>query len=137
MLHAPAFPVYLVSLSALVDQIDCRIILDKVVLLIQERSTGRSLGTGTRRRGLWYIDRGMPDQEGMHMLAAVAEDKETRVLIHHCRMGHVSFDKIYQVFPDVMSGVDKSKRKSDACEFDKHTRNSFVSKGSGAYLLLC
>ena len=119
----------LVSLSALVDQIDCRIILDKVVLLIQERLTGRSLGTGTRRRGLWYMDRSMPGQEGLHMLAAIAEDKEIRALIHHCRMGHVSFDKMYQVFPDVMSGVDKSKLKCDACEFAKHTRNSYVSKG--------
>ena len=44
VLHVPAFPVNLVSLSALVDQIDCRIILDKVVFLIQERLTGRSLG---------------------------------------------------------------------------------------------
>ena len=34
VLHVPAFPVNLVSLSALVDQIDCRIILDKVVFLI-------------------------------------------------------------------------------------------------------
>ena len=71
----------------------------------------------------------MTEQEGMHMLAAVAENKETRALIHHCRMGHVSFDKMYQAFPDVMSGVDKSKLHCDACEFAKHTRNSYVSKG--------
>jgi hypothetical protein len=52
-----------------------------------------------------------------------------RGLIHHCRMGHVSFDKMYQVFPDVMSGVDKCKLHYDACEFAKHTRSSYVSKG--------
>ena len=52
------------------------------------------------------MDHNMTNQEGVHMLAAVVEDKETRVLIHHCRMGHVSFDKMYQVFPNVMSGVD-------------------------------
>jgi hypothetical protein len=51
----------------------------------------------------------MEDQEGMHMLAAGAEDKETRAIIHHCKMGHVSLEKMYQVFPDVMSGADKSK----------------------------
>ena len=71
----------------------------------------------------------MTDQEGMHMLAAVADDKEARALIHHCSMEHMSFDKMYQVFVDVMSGVDKSKLKCDACEFAKHTRNSYVSKG--------
>ena len=52
---------------------------------IQERSMGKSLGTAERRRGLWYMDRSKTDREGMHMLAAVAEDKETRALIHHCR----------------------------------------------------
>jgi transposase InsO family protein/uncharacterized membrane protein YgcG len=129
VLHVPSFPVNLLSLSALVDQIDCRIIIDRFVFVIQERSTGRSLGTGIRHRGLWYMDRSMTGQEGMHMLAIVAEDKETRALIHHCRMGHVSFDKMYQVFPNVMSGVDKSKLCCDACEFAKHTRSSYVAKG--------
>ena len=129
VLHVPAFPVNLVSLSALVDQIDCRLIVDRFVFLIQERLTGRSLGTGVRRKGLWYMDRSLTEQEGMHMLAAVAENKETGAIIHHCRMGHVSFDKMYQVFPDVMRGVDKSKLHCDACEFAKHTRNSYVSKG--------
>uniref|UniRef100_A0A453HZB9 GAG-pre-integrase domain-containing protein n=1 Tax=Aegilops tauschii subsp. strangulata TaxID=200361 RepID=A0A453HZB9_AEGTS len=41
---------------------------------------------------------------------------------HHCRMGHVSFDKMFKLFPDVMHGVDKNKLKCDACEFAKHTR---------------
>jgi hypothetical protein len=44
-------------------------------------------------------------------------------------MGHVSFDKMYQIFPDVMRGVDRSKLKCDACEYAKHTRTSYVSKG--------
>lgn len=81
MLHMPTFSMNLVSLSAFVDQIDCRIILEKVVFLIHERSTGRSLGTGTRHRWLWYMKRNMTDQDGMGMLAVVAEDKETRDLI--------------------------------------------------------
>ena len=46
----------LLSLNALVDQIDCRVIVDKYVFLIQERLSGRKIGTGTRRRGLWYMD---------------------------------------------------------------------------------
>lgn len=70
---------------------------------------GTTLGTRVRRRGLWYMDCIMKDQEGMHMLAAVAEDKETRAIIQHCKMGHVSLEKMYQVFPDVISGADKRK----------------------------
>lgn len=33
------------------------------------------------------------------------------------------------MFPDVMSGVDKNKLKCDACEYAKHTRTTYVSKG--------
>jgi transposase InsO family protein len=96
---------------------------------IQERVTSRKLGTGTRHSGLWYMDRSVPSEDGNQGLVAVTEDKETRALIHHCRMGHVSFDKMYQIFPDVMRGVDRSKLKCDACEYAKHTRTSYVSKG--------
>ena len=34
-----------------------------------------------RHRGLWYMDRNRTDQEGMHMLPAVVEDKKITALI--------------------------------------------------------
>lgn len=60
VLHVPAFPVNLVSLSALIDQLDCYITLYKNRCLIQETGTGRRIGAGTRHRGLWYMDRSVP-----------------------------------------------------------------------------
>jgi hypothetical protein len=33
------------------------------------------------------------------------EDKEKQAMIHHCRMGHVSFDKMSRIFPNVMCGI--------------------------------
>lgn len=122
----PAFPVNLVSFSALIDQIDCRVILDKFGCLIQERQTSQTVGTGTRRRGLWYMDQEVqPDL----VCAATMEDKEKQAMIHHCRMGHISFYKTSRVFPDVMCGIGKGKLTCDACEYAKHTRASYVSKG--------
>jgi ribosomal protein L37E len=98
--------------------------------LIQERMTGRKLGDGIRRRGLWYLDQEKPKLLGYSVvLTAVQGDKERKVMIHHCRMGHISFDKMNKVCPDVMSGVDVSKLRCDACEYAKHTRPSYVSKG--------
>src|SRR5664279_2577170 len=44
-------------------------------------------------------------------------------------MGHVSFDKMSRIFPDVMCGIGKGKLFCDACEYAKHTRTSYVSKG--------
>jgi hypothetical protein len=48
VLYAPSFPVSLVSMSALVDDIDCRIIADRYNCIIEERTTGRRLGVGVR-----------------------------------------------------------------------------------------
>jgi hypothetical protein len=129
VLHVPAFPVSLISLSALVDDIDCRVMLDREMCLIQERLTGERLGTGTRHKGLWYMDREVTNDAVCTVLAATAGEKEAMVMLQHCRMGHLSFDKMYKVVPDVMCGVDKNKLVCDACEFGKHTRTSYVSRG--------
>jgi hypothetical protein len=50
-------------------------------------------------------------------------------MVHHCRMGHVSFNKMSRIFPYVMCGISKGKFTCDACEYAKHTRASHVSKG--------
>ena len=36
---------------------------------------------------------------------------------------------MFQVFPNVMNGVDRTKLSCEACEYDKHTRTSYVSRG--------
>lgn len=79
--------------------------------MILDRVTGQKIGTGTRHRGLWYIDREGPDKMDSSVLAAMSGEKETMAMTQHCRMGHISFDKMYKVFPDIMKGVDKSKLK--------------------------
>uniref|UniRef100_A0ACD5VL93 Uncharacterized protein n=1 Tax=Avena sativa TaxID=4498 RepID=A0ACD5VL93_AVESA len=92
---------------------------------MKERATGRKFGTGTRHRGLWRMDRDKMGQETSSMLAAIVGEKESMV-VHHCRMGHIAFDKMFEAFPDVMNGVDRTKLNCDACEYARHTRTSYV-----------
>jgi transposase InsO family protein len=94
--------------------------------MIQERETMQMVGTGTRRKGLWYVEKGVQPEL---VYAATMEDKEKQAMIHHCRMGHVSFDKMSRIFPDIMCGISNGKLTCDACEYAKHTRASYVSKG--------
>ena len=99
VLYVPAFLVNLISMSCLVDQIDCQITVDKYMCLIQERRAGRKLGEGIRRRGLWNLDREKSEMLGYSaVLAAVQGEKEIKAMIHHCHMGHISFDKMIRVF---------------------------------------
>ena len=58
-------------MSALIDDLDCRIIVDRKICIIQERRTGRKLGTGTRRNGLWYMDHEVPDNALCTVLAVM------------------------------------------------------------------
>lgn len=126
VLHVPAFPVNLLSLSALIDDIDCSVTLNKFGVVIQERETRQMVGTGTRRKGLWYVEKGVQPEL---VYAATMEDKEKQAMIHHCRMGHVSFDEMSRIFHDIMCGISNGKLTCDACEYAKHTRASYVSKG--------
>lgn len=63
--------------------------------------------------------------------------KLASVMLLHCRLGHLSFDKICKAFPDVMCGVDLNKPFCDACEFAKHTRASYFSKDIRKHVPLC
>jgi hypothetical protein len=62
------------------------------------------VGTGTRRKGLWYVEKGVQPEL---VYATTMEDKEKQAMIHHCRMGHVSFDKMSRIFRDIMCGISK------------------------------
>lgn len=129
VLYVPSFGVNLVSISSLVDQLDCQIFLDRENCIIQERKTGRRLGTGVRHNGLWYLDKRRTDEVVCRALSAVASEEEAKVMLLHCRLGHISFDVMSRMFPYEMSKVNKQRLVCDACEFGKHTRTSYVTRG--------
>ena len=83
VLYVPSFPVNLVSISSLVDQMDCRVSLDHENYLIQERKTGKRLGTRVQHNGLWYLDRRKTDEAICLALSAVASEEEAKVMLLH------------------------------------------------------
>jgi hypothetical protein len=52
VLHVPVFPVNLVSLSAMIHDIDCSVTLKKFGVVIQERKSKQTVVTSTRHKGL-------------------------------------------------------------------------------------
>jgi hypothetical protein len=79
VLYAPSFPVSLVSLSALVDDIDCRVIVERYNCIIEETTTGRKLGVDVRHKGLRYLDIHETDDALCTALTVVASDHEEKV----------------------------------------------------------
>jgi hypothetical protein len=107
---------------------DCQVSLDRENCLIKERRTGRRLGTGVRLNGLWYLDRRKTDEAVCLALTTMANEEEAKVMLLHCRLGHISFNTMSRMFPDEFCKVDGQKLVCDACEFGKHTRASYVSR---------
>jgi GAG-pre-integrase domain len=122
VLHVLSFPVNLLSVSSLVDQLNCTVLFDKNVCIFQERETGRKIGTGVRRDDLWYVDR-----EAV-FLAAVNEGHE-EVMLQHRRLGHLSFDSLNKLEPELMNKVDRQKFFCDAYELEKQTRYTYRISG--------
>lgn len=99
----------LLSLSALIDQLEYQLTLEKKICLIHERMNGRKLRRRTKHIGLRYMDREVSLSGTSHILDVLLGGSETMAMFHHCHMGHIAFDKKSKVFPVVMHGVDKSK----------------------------
>jgi hypothetical protein len=81
------------------------------------------IGTGVRHNGLWYIN-----HENSALTVAI-EGIEEEIILLHCQLGHVSFESLSKLYPDVFEKVDKSRLVCDACELVKHTRFTYTSIG--------
>jgi hypothetical protein len=121
VLHVPSFPFNLLSVSSIIDQFKCIVIFDEHFCIFQEKATGRMIGTGVRCNGLWYIN------HKDSALTMSIEGAEKEIMLLHCRLGHVSFESLNKLYPDVFKKVDKSRLVCDACELGKHTRSTYAS----------
>jgi hypothetical protein len=71
------------------------------------------IGSGIRRNGLWFLDR--RTNTPCTTLTVSISEMEGKVILEHCRLGHLSFDTMAKVFPTIMNKVDIRKRVCDAC----------------------
>jgi GAG-pre-integrase domain len=123
VLHVPSFPFNLLSVSPLVDQLNCTVLFDKNVCIFYERKTGRKIGTGVRRDGLWYVDREIV------LFAIDVNEGHEEVMLQHHRLRHLSFDSLNKFEPELMNKVDRQKFFCDACELGKQTRSTYRISG--------
>lgn len=86
----------------------------------------RRLGTSTRCDGLWYMDQRGGDAT---LTISMCGGLEATMMLPYCRLGHLSFDSLSRLIPELMKKVDKNKLVCDACEFGKHTLFTYSSIG--------
>jgi GAG-pre-integrase domain len=133
VLHAPSFPINLLSINDIVLQLNCIVLFDISKVIFREKKMGGILGTGTWRSSLWYMDRegndsalsSIVERSGGHKISV-----EDLLLLHHKRLGHPSFSLLSRLYPRLFEKTNENNFFCDACELGKHIRSSYVSSGS-------
>jgi transposase InsO family protein len=123
VLHVPNFPVNLLSVSSITKSLNCIGWFDPTCCAFQEIGTGRLLGTGTVRDGLYYLDQGSDE-----VALATCMSPSQELYLYHCRLGHLSFSTLSRIYPSLFSSCHRESLVCDACELAKHTRGTYPSR---------
>jgi hypothetical protein len=123
VLHVPSFPINLLSISCITKELNCAAVFFPTWCLFQEFGTGKILGTGIMRDGLYYLD----DKRSPVAAAVLSRSPMQEFLLHHRRLGHMSFNTLGQLYPNLYNKVYKESLVCDACQYGKIVRSSYIS----------
>ncbi|XP_073117068.1 uncharacterized protein [Elaeis guineensis] len=127
VLHVPRFSINLLSINAITNYLDCAVTFFKTHCVFQEPKTGRKLGIGIMRNGLYYLEGGVSGGYSETSLTVSSSQKED-LLLQHRRLGHLSFTLLARIFPTIFETY-KEKLVCDACELAKYTRSTYPNSG--------
>nr|GEZ68832.1 hypothetical protein [Tanacetum cinerariifolium] len=85
-LYVPSLSHKLLSISHVTKELNCSVLMHPSFYLLQDIKTGRIIGRGTEKRGLYYVDE--VTQSGTVMLAHGTTER--KAWLWHRRLGHPS-----------------------------------------------
>ena len=118
VLQVPRFPLNLMSVSKLTKSLNCSVTFFPNGCVFQDLKTGRKIGGGVERGGLYYFT------DDVHP-SSVALQSSMSVYQHHCRFGHPSLENLKRLVP---SCSRVNVLPCEVCEFSKHHRVSFYPR---------
>ncbi|XP_073104383.1 uncharacterized protein [Elaeis guineensis] len=130
VLHVPSFPTNLLSISSVTRDLNCSVTFWPSHYLFQEQRTGKILGGGRMHNGLYYLSTDEKSMSSSLMgYALSAEGVTSELMLHHRRLGHISFSILSRLFPSLSTKCNKNLLVCDHCELAKHTRAVFPISG--------
>ncbi|KAJ7959762.1 Retrovirus-related Pol polyprotein from transposon TNT 1-94 [Quillaja saponaria] len=115
VLYVPECSFNLISISQLTRSLNCSVTFIDDSFTIQDRCTGRTIGTGRESQGLYYLTT-IPT-------SSVACSTDVSPTLIHSRLGHPSLSKLQKMVPRLSS---LSSLNCESCQLGKHTRASFL-----------
>jgi len=125
VIYVPGSPFNLLSVSRLTRSLDCVVSFTKYSICLQDRSSGRIIGTGCESHGNYYL----------RTTAHVATVMDFSSLLH-AQFGHPSLAKMQQLVPNLSK---LSSLSCESCLLGKHSHSSFptsVSQRASAPFIL-
>jgi len=118
ILYVSWFPVSLLSISQFTKHNNCKITFLPSHCVFQDMSTGKRIGSGHERGGIYYLD----DRVTPTGLVAGQPDP---ILLWHWRLGYPSVQKLQSI---ILIESSISSLGCESCELGKHHRATFQSR---------
>jgi hypothetical protein len=113
ILCLPDFNSNLLSVGKITQDLNCNVIFSPKKVIFQDRVSGKMIGEGTFKNGLYYLEENM--NKCFVSLSPINRDK-----LLHWRFGHPSDQVLNKLF---CHNLDSSN--CDVCKFSKQTRLPF------------
>ncbi|KAI5313569.1 hypothetical protein L3X38_042745 [Prunus dulcis] len=113
----------LLSVAQRTTTLGCTVIFWPNHCVFQDILTGTTIGCGTRRCKLYYLD-WAPDSEVKGGQAFTTsgtrpEGEKDKIWLWHKHLGHALFGYLKKLFPSLFSSLDASSFQCDTCELAK------------------
>uniref|UniRef100_A0A803N1T0 GAG-pre-integrase domain-containing protein n=1 Tax=Chenopodium quinoa TaxID=63459 RepID=A0A803N1T0_CHEQI len=129
----PSLSHKLLSVSQLTKELDCTVLLTSSGCMVQEAQTGRIIGSGTERGGLYFLDEAT--QHGNALLAHGSP--EYQLWMWHRRLGHPSVGYLKRLFPSFKNiDVTLDCESCALAKSHKHTYSPSLTHAIKPFMLI-
>ncbi|KAJ9544807.1 hypothetical protein OSB04_024514 [Centaurea solstitialis] len=124
VLVVPSLSSNLLSVSQITKALNCYVIFWPNYCVFQDIATHKTLGCGTRKGRLYYLE---DDSSSQAFHTRIKEANKSMGMLWHRRLGHLSFGYLKKLKPKLFLNLVESEFKCGICELTKNTRISYVS----------
>jgi hypothetical protein len=106
VLHVPNLIANLLSIRKLIKDINCSVTFFLDHCIFQDLATGRTIGQASVKDGLYMLGVQGNSSNFPSLSFISVNSNKTDVWNHHCRLGHLSFKTLRNMFPSLFKNLD-------------------------------
>ena len=116
VLVVPTLNHNLLSVSQITLTLHCIVIFWPNLCVFKDIRTRKTIGYGTRRGKLYYLDLIPASSHQLAQAFSVNKSAESEIWLWHKRLGHSSFGYLKKLFPKLFTRLSVSEFKCEVCE---------------------